>query len=231
MKIIIGREEQTSEPRLRLIVDGQEKFLATKTHVPKTVSRKHCELTVNGEDIVVRNITDKNTLFVNGQEVVQKKIMKDDKIQLGSGMYTIPVSAILSALGGSVQEAVSIAHLEKVYNDYWAKKDKLSRDIALKNNIARVTSLFAMMIGMLMNSSASPVLKTLRFVLYGFAVLMALCGFSDINNSKKHRELDDMFKDNYSCPNPKCQRTFGNMRYKDLVKYVACPHCKVKFKH
>lgn len=231
MKIIIGREEQTSEPRLRLIVDGQEKFLATKTPVPKTMSRKHCELTLNGEEIVVRNITDNNTLFVNGQEVVQKKIKKDDKIQLGSGMYTIPISAILSALGGGEQEAVSIAHLEKVYNDFQqAKLDMQIRERKM-NALSRFSGLIttAGLICALIPSLAS--IRVFSLVLAFVAgLVLSLVAFRDSTKTpNKIKEMADKFHDDYVCP--KCGKSFGNMYYSDLAKYVACPSCKIKFKH
>jgi len=238
MDIIIGREEHASEPRLRLIVEGKEKFLATQTQVPKTVSRRHCVLSVNGDEITVTNMKEGvNPIYVNGQEVERKRIRKDDKLQLGNEMYSIDVAAILSALNNNDDGSVSIAHLEKVYNDYLENKDRLSRMLSLKNNISRFASVLLLATGMMIKSPAPEpgqadgvdLLTILRWSLLAISLIMALLGFSDVNNSKKQRELHEQFLNEYECP--KCGKSFGNMRYKDLAKYVACPSCKTKFKH
>lgn len=235
MEIIIGREEQTSEPRLRLIIDGKERFLATKTHVPKTVSRRHCVLSVNGDEILIKNMKEGvNPIYVNGQEVERKKIKREDIIQLGPEKYSVDVAAILTALNGGTDESVSIAHLEKVYKDYNETIVKMQERDRKNNAVSRIVSLLLMGIGamsfMIPTSSDNGIfIKVLRVTLFAVAIIMAIIGFRDTGNPRKLQELKDKYLDDYVCP--KCGKSFGNLRYKDLAKYVACPSCKVKFKH
>lgn len=231
MEIIIGREEHASEPRLRLIIGGKEKFLATQTHVPKTVSRRHCVLSVNGDAIVVKNMKEGvNPLYVNGQEVECKRIKKEDKIQLGNDMYSIDVATILSVLDNT-EGAVSIAHLEKVYNDFQNMKLNMQiRDRRL-NAISRFSGLITTA-GIV--CTVIPSLSHIRTISLVIALIaglvLAIVAMGDSKKTPlKIKEMTDKFQDDYVCP--KCGKSFGSLRYKDLAKYVACPSCKVKFKH
>lgn len=236
MEIIVGREEKTSEPRLRLIIDGKERFLATKTHVPKTVSRRHCVLSVNGDEILIKNMKEGvNPIYVNGQEVEQKRIKKEDIIQLGLEKYSVDVVAILAALGGGTGESMSIAHLEKVYNDYYETIVKMQERDRKNNAVSRIISLLLMGFGVISfmiptsGSGDGIFINVMRVTLVAVALIFAIIGFRDTSNPRKLQELKDKFLDDYVCP--KCGKSFGSLRYKDLAKYVSCPSCKVKFKH
>lgn len=234
MDIIIGREEHTSEPRLRLIVDGKEKFLATKTHVPKTVSRRHCLLSVNGDEIVVKNMKEgANPIFVNGLEVERKRIKKEDIIQLGLEKYSVDVAVVLSVLNDD--GAVSIAHLEKVYNDYNETIVKMQERDRKNNAVSRIVSSLLMGAGAISfviptsDNGIGNFINVIRVTLFAVAIVLAIIGFRDTSNPRKLQELKDKYLDDYVCP--KCGRSLGTIRYKELAKYVACPYCKVKFKH
>lgn len=236
MEIIIGREEKATAPRLRLSVDKKEKFLATKTHVPKTVSREHCLLSVNGDEIVIQNMkVGLNPVYVNGQEIERKRVKKGDKIQLGPDMYTVDVASILSALSSNDDGAVSIAHLEKVYNDYYETIVTMQERDKKNNAVSRIISLLLLGVGFFSSIIKIPgnvfYINIAKATIFILAIIMAIIGFRDTSNPRKLQELKDKFLDAYVCP--KCGKSFGNLRYKDLAKYVACPNpsCKVKFKH
>lgn len=234
MEIIIGREEKATAPRLRLLVDKKEKFLATKTHVPKTVSREHCLLSVNGDEIVIQNKkVGLNPVYVNGQEIERKRVKKGDKIQLGPDMYTVDVDSILSALSCNDDGAVSIAHLEKVWNDYQNAKMKIQIRERRLNAISRFSGVITS-VGIL--CAVIPSLAHIRTLAICITIIsgavLSIIAFRDSEKTpKKLNELAEKFLDDYVCP--KCGKSFGNLRYKDLAKYVACPNpsCKVKFKH
>lgn len=231
MDIIIGREEHTSEPRLRLIVDGKEKFIATTTKVPKSVSRRHCELSVNGEEIVIKNMKEGvNPIYVNGQEVERKKIKREDKIQLGKDMYSVDTSAILAALDGG-DGGIDISCLEKVWNDYQNAKMQIQIRERKLNAVSRFSGVITS-VGIL--CAIIPALANVRVLSICVTIIsgcvLSFIAFRDSTETpKKLQELADKFQDDYACP--KCGKSFGNLRYKDLAKYVACPGCKVKFKH
>ncbi|MCX6216968.1 FHA domain-containing protein [Spirosoma sp.] len=50
-----------------------------------------------------------------------------------------------------------------------------------------------------------------------------------INPTEKLLALDKEFKQNYTCPNPACNRFLGNTPYTDLVFQKQCPRCKAKW--
>ena len=49
MELQIGRESGTESPRLAIVYDGKTNYYGQPGSVPKSVSRKHCLVTV-GED-------------------------------------------------------------------------------------------------------------------------------------------------------------------------------------
>ena len=232
MDIIIGREEHATEPRLRLIVGGKEKFLATNSAVPKSVSRKHCMLSVNGDEIIIKNMKEGvNPIYVNGQEWESKRITKSDKIQLGKDMYQVDVAAILSALTDTVGDGVSIKHLKKVWDDFQEAKLNMQIRERRLNAISRFSGLITT-VGLI--CAFIPSLAHMRILSLAVAFITGLVlAIVSLRDSKetplKTMELTNKFQDDYVCP--KCGKSFGNMRYQDLEKYVACPACKVKFKH
>ena len=69
MEILIGREN-TDQRRLQITVGDIAKLYGKPGSVPKSVSRSHCKLIVSGEKYMIESLTDCNSIYVNGKEVV-----------------------------------------------------------------------------------------------------------------------------------------------------------------
>lgn len=59
-----------------------------------TVSRKHCQLIVDGETLRIRDISSSNGTFVNNQKVTEARLGPGDRIVIGSVVFTVQINGI-----------------------------------------------------------------------------------------------------------------------------------------
>ncbi|MFQ5430677.1 MAG: FHA domain-containing protein [Phycisphaerae bacterium] len=82
------------------------------------ISRSHCEVSVNGDEVVLRDLGSSNGTLVNDQPVTEATLKAGDRIRLGSAVFTVqingepkdiaPVSAgAVDAAGGAARKAAS----------------------------------------------------------------------------------------------------------------------------
>lgn len=230
MEILIGREN-TNLRRLQISVGEVVKLYGETGSVPKSVSRRHCKLIVSGEKYMIESLTDGNSVYVNGKEVVSKYLKKGDKVQLGEDHYELDWEAImdlcLNALNG-----YSLSHLKLVWERY--DKEKLNMQI----NTSRLNAISFVPMILSFGSGALTAIPSLAgsasvFKIIAVALLVLFAIIRIVNSSKlplKQRELEQWFHQNYVCPNPKCRRFLGNQPFEDLVKNVGCPNCKSKYR-
>ena len=230
MEILIGREN-TNLRRLQISVGEVVKLYGETGSVPKSVSRRHCKLIVSGEKYMIESLTDGNSVYVNGKEVVSKYLKKGDKVQLGEDHYELDWEAImdlcLNALNG-----YSLSHLKLVWERYDKEKLNMQINTSRFNAISSVPMILSFGSGAL---SAMPSLagSASVFKIIAVALLVLFAIIRIVNSSKlplKQRELEQWFHQNYVCPNPKCRRFLGNQPFEDLVKNVGCPNCKSKYR-
>jgi pSer/pThr/pTyr-binding forkhead associated (FHA) protein len=55
------------------------------------ISRKHCQLSVQGGKIAVKDLGSSNGTFVNGKRVEQAELVPGDRLQVGLVMFTVQV--------------------------------------------------------------------------------------------------------------------------------------------
>ena len=144
-KILVGREEGNGRLVVAMNVNGQVRtaFLGQMHSVPNYVSRyrpdrdsAHCSLDINpAGNILLTNLNETNTTFVDDSPVMTKKVMRESKISLGRKTYNVAVATLLDAalrlipVSGSVPgsgagpvpaKEYSIRHLERVWDKYQA---------------------------------------------------------------------------------------------------------------
>ena len=230
MEILIGREN-TNLRRLQLSVGNVVKLYGETGSVPKSVSRRHCKLIASGEKYMIESLTDGNSVYVNGKEVVSKYLKKGDNVQLGEDHYELDWEAIidlcLNALNG-----YSLSHLKFIWERYDTEKLNMQINTSRFNAISSIPMILSFGSGAL---SAMPSLagsaSVFRIIAGVLLVLFVIIRI--VNSSKlplKQRELEQWFHQNYVCPNPKCRRFLGNQPFEDLVKNVGCPNCKSKYR-
>lgn len=239
-QFIIGRQEGTR----KLQIQGPNGFIDAIDSVGSVddcVSRKHLRLDINPltREMSVTNLNERNHTYVNGVEVLTKKITLEDVVELGERHYRVDMNALWEALPKSaamgVTEELSIAHLQRVWESYSEKKRKFQVTQGRIRAVQGLTIVFTMgsaLGGFLLSSDES---HTLQMCCYGlavfFAVVLAVVNWRSASGNIKKTELNDEYlREHYICPNKGCGRFLGYSKYKDLLKVGKCPYCGTNFR-
>ena len=263
-EIFVGRESGTNRLLAYLSINGQIKALliGNPGSVPKSVSRaipiqNKAHLSIKIDDngsFIVSNLKPENRTFVNGSQIVYKKISGNAKIELGADHYPLPLNQILattsqlttsklqnSSSNSQLQKSTTynISHLEKVWNDYHegdlAIKDKQHK-MGLQQ---RIPIFFTIGAGALTSVAWSlgwgEWIRIVSICLTGIGLLLMIYFFIQSSNFNPVREADKLredFQNKYICPNPDCHRFLGIYSYSMMKNQfkMECPYCKTKFK-
>ena len=176
-------------------INGQPKTAAygEMNSVPNSVSRckpaentAHCKIEIDTTgNLIVTNLKPQNVTYVNGAEIVSKRVKPDGMLELGKDRYLVSVSTILETASKIVAkvsptpppppEEYSIKHLQKVWDDY----NNGLRDIKIRTkNIGLLSSIpmaFSMLGGLI--AGVAPEIREYALVLTGIALLIMLIGF------------------------------------------------------
>lgn len=257
--ILIGKAPGKNQLQICLSVQGKAvmAIVSAATGVPNCVSRckpeegvAHCRLAIDAQGAMkLTNMKDKNVTYVNGTEIMTKKINFDSQIELGSQRYRLPLQQVLDtakklvstvANGGSggggnkpvPGKEVHINHLEKIWLDY----EKKTEDITLKQQEKGKRRMLPMLIGSLSGliapllaalSGTGTLYVTLPISAVSFLVYFKVYNEKDTSLEERKQATDELI-DNYVCP--ECRHFVGNMPYKVLRQNKKCPYCKVGWK-
>lgn len=242
MEIVIGREE--GQRRLKCTVNGGKSFfVGNPNSVPLSVSRQHCKIIVEGSNISVENLKAANITFVDGNQVFKKAITANSQLQLGNEKYAVPLQRILSAIqapqrpnAGAGQQGAqgpiySLAPLEAVWKEYEERRLAIQEEAARSANMSRIQgilSMSAMLIGFV------PVIpQELRVAIIvlalGVACYFFYRGMAKDSVHKQLNSLEKEFQARYKCPNPACEKPFGNAAYVNIKFMASCPVCKCRY--
>lgn len=230
MNLIIGRESGVVAPRLCIKDGNRTKFIGQPGSVPKTVSRNHCRIEkTNDGKLRITNISDQNSVYVNGIDCQSKTIDKNDLVELGTDHYRLDLASVVKVIESvDVPTSYSIIHLKQIWDNYsQAKLDMQIRERKI-NALSAIPGVISMI------SIALSFIDGFRAVFISVAAICAMV-FAIIrlkgaeNGPLKQRELEDGFQDDYVCPNPKCHHFLGNRSYKLVLKDGCCPWCKSKY--
>lgn len=228
MEIILGRDPEKGQ--LKVIIGQQSKNVGPLNAVPKTVSRLHCSLTTEeGGQFRLKNLKMQNVTFVNGIEVENKLVNKNDVVELGAEHYQLNWDLIEQ----SIPKRFDITHLETVWNDYnkatLALSIKQNKFNAIKAGTGLITTLG-------LGASAAGIIEgRTNAYFYAAAGILSLVFLikTYIDGAKVPKErqrLLENFQHDYVCPNPKCRKFFGNQAYEQIKLFDQCPYCRSNFK-
>lgn len=253
-EIFVGRENGSNQLLVYLTINGKVTafHIGNVGSVPKSVSRAnpnqnkaHLSIKIeNNGNIVLTNLKPQNVTFVNGSEIVSKRISENDNIQLGADRYILPLNQILdttsklttSQLHNSSPSSqhhdtitYSISHLEKVWENFRDGQKEIKRK---NKNIVLVRSgcgIFTM--------CAMPTiffLGPIGYILTGIGVIgnvYSIWGIKKNDIDEENEKLEERLEREYLCPNPECRRYFGKLKYSLLKNQykMQCPYCKSKF--
>ncbi|MBR6589751.1 MAG: FHA domain-containing protein [Bacteroidaceae bacterium] len=249
--ILIGKEP--GQGRLMVAVSGTGKSasLGAVGSVPGCVSRckpaegvGHAAVVIDASgNMILKNVKSQNITYVNGQEIVSKRISVSDSIELGKDRFGINLSTVLETAkklvvsvsvpsgggGGSVTKTFNIAHLEVVWTDYHNGLRSLRENQKRVNLIRSGCGIFTM--------CAMPCIfffGPVGYVLTAIGVIgniYSFIGLKNDNTGDEQERLTEKFQERYVCPNPDCNKFLGNQSYKLLKRQYSmhCPYCKCEF--
>ena len=253
-EIFVGRESGTDRLLVYLSIDGQIKAfqIGNPGSVSKSVSRaipkqSKAHLSIKIDDngnIIVSNLKPENVTFVNGSQIISKRISEDDKVELGVDHYQLPLKEILTKTSqlttSQLQNSTtySISHLEKIWNDYH-EGDLAIKDQQHKMGLQqRIPIFFTIGAGALTSVAWSlgwgEWIRVVSICLTGIGLLLMIYFFIQSSKFNPVRETDKLredFQSKYICPNPDCKRFLGTYSYSMMKNQfkMECPYCKSKF--
>lgn len=225
-EIIIGRDPETAQ--LRIEADGKTVRSGAAGSVPKSVSRRHCSMTVDDSGrMVVENLNEENETFVNGRSVESKAVTDGDRIELGNGRYVLDWKTVRSI----VPVVADIRPLKKIWDEY--SERRLEQQIKERKfgTLRSATGLITMVAIALSLFTGRD--STIYLILYGAAIVISFAFTvkayrESANTPRRMQELNDKFQREYVCP--KCGHFLGMQAYDVLKQSDACPYCRVKFR-
>ena len=108
MTILIGKEPGQGRLMVSTKINGQVRsaFIGNVGSVPDCVSRcrpaediAHCKIEASPDGtMVLVNLKPQNVTYVNGREIVSKKITADSRVELGRDRYRINIDNVLDSV-------------------------------------------------------------------------------------------------------------------------------------
>lgn len=263
--ILIGREQETS--RLLVAIPGVGKrAIGPEASIPKSVSRctpesqmAHASIVIDSSgNMVLKNMKNENMTYVNGSQVLSKRIGMDSTIELGRDHTPIPTSLILnSALqivggpvvdggtGGSVNgggqinggSQVKVNPDKPTYSldpaaDVWYNYQRELKEIQEKQkklNLMRSLQGLLSLTGITMGI----IIPDFGWIFTILAFVIAGISFIKTKNDDSQEcreEAMRRFQDSYLCPNPNCGRSLPSQSFAWLKRnYTQCSYCKCKY--
>jgi DNA-directed RNA polymerase subunit RPC12/RpoP len=222
-EIIVGRQV------------GKDDFLIDDSY--KEVSRRHCRILRKADGIYIEDLNSANGTFVNGKEVVIKKVSNKDLITLGGeDGYELKLDKVLNLLPMSDKEfAEKFLKLKDVYEKYQKTKVKIQSEsqasMMMKRTIPMaVPSLLMVVIGLVIpNDSAKYILSSLGGILSAVAMIIGGVGASKSMAKLPERlaALREQFMLDYVCP--ACGREYGERPWENIKRQGKCPYCGREF--
>lgn len=255
--LFVGRDSATGKLAVAVSLDGERKsaLVGEDGSVPSSVSRcvaggnaAHLSIRVDGDGALrATNLNPENVTFVDGMEIITKRVMPSDILLLGKDKFPVSVSALLSiaekmAVASGLRKPPSkefdITLLEAVWNNYHDRNLEIQKRARMQNVAGRVPVFFTMVSGVISSVAFTcgwgGTAKGLCIVLtvVGLAVMLYTFFKQKNDTSIEDRErLLEEFQDKYVCPNPGCGKFLGNYPYKLMKRQysMTCPYCKCKF--
>lgn len=227
----IGRDgneqDRSSVLKISNAADGKVlKKVGSPGSVPQTVSRNHLQLTIyDNNTCVASNISQGNSVYVQGMQIQTKQLRVGDRIELGSSHYPIDWDTVRSM----IPFTIDISPLKAIKEKYDQDTINIRKRQQRLGLLASIPMAFSMLGGLI--SGVMPEIREYALVFTGIALVIMFYGlyrrFTD-KSIEEQEQLKKRFQRQYVCPNPKCNRFLGFQDYYVIAQNSACPYCKTK---
>ncbi len=253
--ILIGKEPEHGRLQVSFSVNAERRtaFIGQPGSVPTCVSRcnpekgvAHCRIDIDQSGKMrLTNIKEQNVTYVNDIEIECKAIKPDSIISMGKDRFLIDTTTILNAVRQASstsksqkrqtpastktkQDSYSINHLREVRATFETDIEKIQRKQQLMARfrmipimLGSLSTLIAILAG---HSSEITLYITAPIAVLSFITYAILLAQKDTSIDDR-KKAEDIFMDNYVCPNPNCNHFMGNTPYKILRQTKKCPWC------
>ena len=243
--ILIGRDSGSSKLLIVVIREGQAPKGAYigEGKVPLCVSRckpkegtAHCkiDIDVNGK-MTIGNLKDHNSTFVDGTEIITKRITPNSKVALGYERYNLDISAVLSTAEKVLKTVeknipLDISHLKPVWEEYEEALNNIKKEQKKRKKIctvSRILSPLAIVLSIFLTGYGLGYLAKWAYVLTVVSVSITIYVeflWKDYSDENSRRAYDKLV-DNYICPHPNCRHFMGKIEYRILRQNRRCSYC------
>lgn len=248
--ILVGKEP--GQGRLYVAVGNKVAAMGQPGSVPASVSRcnpqqgiAHARIDIDAQGhMTVTNLKPANMTYVDGMEVMSKRITETSHLALGKDRYEVDLKALLTAVGKLAggdavpEKTFDITPLRRVWDNYHAKTLERQKHQQKLGLMSSAGMLFTFGGGALMalggKMGLDSVMRDLMPYLTATGGIVFILSFV-LKSKDKSIEMADKnleeFQEEYVCPNPDCGKFLGNLSYRLLKKQydMHCPYCKCKF--
>lgn len=246
--ILVGKEPGNGRLYVSVVINGQPKttVIGEMNSVPNSVSRckpaegtAHCKIVVDSNgNITVTNLKPQNVTYVNGAEIVSKKVKLNGIIELGKDRYSLNINTLIETASKVVGATVppppkeySIRPLKKVWDEYHDESIKIKKrgqEMGASQSFPPILTLGSTAI----SAIAAPMgFVNVCFVTIPLILLGVFLMVRNYNNRKNDTSIEDgerlleEFQHKYVCPNPDCKHFVGMQSYIVLRQTKKCPWC------
>lgn len=251
--ILVGKEP--GQGRLLVSVKGLGKSAAIGTPgcVPACVSRcraaegiAHAEIAVDASgNMVITNMKPQNVTYVNGSEIVSKRVTPTSTVELGKDRFAISLPTVIETAKKLMaltpapvpppgpqppqppkSQKFNISHLEYVWNDFHDKSLEIKRRQKQQGVYASLPMFFTMgggaitfVLSFILGEEYKNEIQILSGVLVLIGMIMLVYSFMTRKNDTSLEDLEKISEDfqlRYICPNPECRKFLGTISYKLL---------------
>jgi pSer/pThr/pTyr-binding forkhead associated (FHA) protein len=195
------------------------------------VSRHHA--TLSREDngcLLLEDLSSTNGTFVNGAQILKKRISPTDKVILGSD-YVLNIPEVLKSNNDYSEE---FASLKKVYDTYIEQKVRIQSSNQFKTRLFQalpfaLPGIIGMVIGFSGKGDPIFLVASLVVAVCAPAIGVYLGAKQSAKAPQKLQDLANQFKIDYVCP--KCGTFLGEIPWESLANKKQCPisSCKAKW--
>jgi hypothetical protein len=195
------------------------------------VSRYHAQLSRDAEGcLLLKDLDSANGTYVNGTQIMRKRITPADKVKLGHS-FLLNISEALKS-GNDYSD--NFASLKSVYDRYIEQKVRIQSSNQFKTRLFQalpfaLPGVIGVMIGFMGKGSPT---------FLGISLFVAICApaagiyMGAKQSAKIPKQLQDLanqFKIDYVCP--KCGTFLGEIPWESLANKKQCPvnSCKAKW--
>jgi len=200
-------------------------YVADEEHV----SRYHAKLERNEKgELLIEDLNSTNGTYVNGDQIMKKKIMPTDTVKLGSH-YILNVTEALKFDNDYSEE---FAVLKPVYDVYISQKIRIQSSNQFKARLFQslpfaVIGVAGLVIGFVGRGTQGIFIISLILAVCAFTIGIYFGARQSAKIPEQLQNLANKFKIDYVCP--KCGTFLGEIPWESLANKKQCPVCRAKW--